>query len=140
MNQARDAGADDVHARAKDPTEVIDAVLGSGFSDRRVTDAVGFKGEERLGVIAGRDSEGFTAGEHAGVLSDLSGIVHPGPHEFEIGTASDRRNGDRAAGSRRPLYDATFLGGSGAVHGGSNLRRLRERFMGARISGAFGSG
>ena len=63
---------------------------------RRVDDAVGFQGNQRVRVIGGGKADRLAVGEFAGVLADLLVRVHPHADQIQIGAPLNGADGDRS--------------------------------------------
>src|SRR5262249_16029919 len=67
-----------------------------------VHDAVGRQRNQRIGVVGGRDSQGFDPRKGPGVTARLVVRIYPYPNEFEIRTTPDPIHRDATWRTGRP--------------------------------------
>ena len=78
-------GTNDIGARGKEPTDLVDGVAGAGLGLRRVHDTVGVEGDQRLGVVGGHHAAGGREPTQlCGVAADLLRTVGVHADEFEV--------------------------------------------------------
>ena len=104
VHQAGRGRRHDVDPRLQQP-HVIRHRAGVTFGPARgIHHAVGREGDERIGIVGGREPNGVPAGELADVLAVLLGRMNPYANQFEVGTTPNRVDRDGADSSGRP-YD-----------------------------------
>src|SRR5206468_12269067 len=77
---------------------------------RGVTDDVGVRGEQRVDIVGGGDTDGRESTELARIASHLRVRVHTQPDELEVGMLDDPVQRLDADVARAPLDDAVAHG------------------------------
>lgn len=92
-----EGGGDDHRTGPDRPADVGEGLVGADVAGGRVDDGSGTRGQDRVDVVARRDTEAVAeAGEVARVAADLAGVVDEYGREFQLRVGLDGADG-RAA-------------------------------------------
>jgi hypothetical protein len=105
-DEASDSRRDHVLAGGQQAADVVERAHRVHLALWHVEDAVGVEGDDLVGILRRRDTDGADAAGVADVAAGLGVAVDEGADQFEIGVPVHGGDGMAADGSGGPLNDA----------------------------------